>query len=180
MNKQKLHLLFLEDNPDDTELIVRELEKNGFIFEWERVETEKTFKKALSKKPDIILADYKLPSFDGMAAIKLQQEISPDIPLILVSGTIGEELAIDCLKAGAMDYVLKDNLSRLAPTVTRSLKEIKILSEQKKAEKELKVRLKELEVYYKATIGRESRIIELKQEINTLLERLGEKKKFGV
>jgi len=105
MNKQKLHLLILEDNPDDAELIVKELKKNAFSFEWERVENRKDFVNALAKKPDIIIVDYNLPSFDGMAAIKLQQEIVPDIPLILVTGTIGEVLVVDCLKAGATDFV---------------------------------------------------------------------------
>jgi two-component system sensor kinase len=138
MNKQKLHLLILEDNPDDAELMVRELKKEGFEFEWKRVETEKAFKEALSKKPDIILADYKLPTFDGMAAIKLQQEISPDIPLIIVSGSIGEELAIDCLKAGATDYILKDRLSRLGHSMKRGLKEAEERKKLKKAEETLK------------------------------------------
>ena len=123
MNEQKLNLLILEDNPDDAELMVRELEKKGFVFEWKRVDTEKAFKEALSEKPDIILSDYKLPSFDGMAAIKLHRKIAPDIPLIVVSDTIGEELTVECLKAGAMDYICKDRLSRLGHSVKRALKE---------------------------------------------------------
>ncbi len=137
MKEKKINILILEDNSDDAELIVRKLQKNGFNFEWKRVETEKDFKKALSEKPDIILADFKLPSFDGMAAIKLQQEISPDIPLIIVTGTIGEELAVECIKAGASDYVFKDRLSRLSPVVKRALKESEEHRERKKAEEAL-------------------------------------------
>jgi len=138
MNKKKLHLLILEDNPYDAELMITNLESDGFVVEWKRVESEKAFKKALAEKPDIILADYKLPSFDGMASIKLQQQIAPDIPLIIVSGTIGEDTAVDCLKAGATDYVLKDLLYRLAPVVKRSLKEAKELRELRQAEKLIK------------------------------------------
>ena len=137
MNKQKLNLLILEDNPDDAELMVRELEKEGFVFEWERVETEKEFKDALAEKPDIILVDYKLPSYSGMSALKLQQQTASDIPLIIVSGTIGEELAVECMKAGATDYVLKDKLSRLGPVMKRAIKEAEELMKRKQAEKKL-------------------------------------------
>ena len=138
MDKKTLKMLILEDNPDDAELEVRELKKAGFDIDWKRVETEKDFKKALKEKPDIILADYKLPSFDGMSAIKIQQKTTPDIPLIIISGTIGEEIAIECLKAGATDYVLKDKLSRLSPVVKRALKEAEEHRERKKAEKALR------------------------------------------
>ncbi|MCD4790065.1 MAG: PAS domain S-box protein [Bacteroidales bacterium] len=137
MNKQNLNLLILEDNPDHAELMVKELKKEGFIFEWERVETKKSFKKALAKKPDIILSDYNLPSFDGMTAIRLQQQTAPDIPLILVSGTIGEELAVECMKAGAIDYVLKDKLSRLGPVIKRAIKEAEEHIKRKQAEEEI-------------------------------------------
>ena len=137
MNEQKLNFLILEDSPYDAELMVIELEKEGFVLEWKRVDTEKAFKKALSEKPDIILADYKLPSYNGLAAIKLQQKIAPEIPLILVSGTIGEERAVECLKAGATDYVLKDNLFRLSPVLKRALKEAEEHRERKKAEEAL-------------------------------------------
>ena len=138
MDKKTLKMLILEDNPYDAELEVKELESKGFILDWKRVETEKDFKKALKEKPDLIIADYKLPSFDGMSAIKIQQKTTPDIPLIIISGTIGEEIAIECLKAGATDYVLKGKLSRLTPVVKRALKEAKEHRERKKAEKALR------------------------------------------
>ena len=138
MKEKNLNILILEDNPDDAELMVRELEKEGFDFDWKRVDTEKTFKEALSEKPDIILADYKLPSFNGLAAIKLQLEIAPEIPLILVSETIGEERAVECLKTGATDYVLKNKLSRLSPVVKRALKETEEHRERKLAEEKEK------------------------------------------
>ena len=138
MNKQKLNLLILEDNPIDAKLMVTKLKKEGFVFEWERVETKKSFIKALAEKPDIILSDYNLPYFNGMGAIKLQQQTAPDIPLILVSGIIGEELAVECLKAGATDYVLKNRLSRLGLVVKRALKEAEAYRERKKTEDTLK------------------------------------------
>ena len=138
MDKKTLKMLILEDNPEDAELEVQELKKAGFDIDWKRVETEKDFKKVLEEKPDLILADYKLPSFDGMSAIKIQQKMMPDTPLIIISGTIGEEIAIDCLKAGATDYVLKGKLSRLIPVVKRALKEAEERRERKKAGKALR------------------------------------------
>ena len=120
MEKKTLNLLILEDSPDDAELAVKELEGEGFFLEWTRVDTEESFREALSGKPDLILADYSLPSFDGMAALQMRQQLAPEIPLIIVSGTIGEEVAVESMKSGATDYVLKDNLSRLGPVVKRA------------------------------------------------------------
>jgi len=109
MEDKTLHIVILEDNPDDAELMVSELEREGFTIEWSRVDTEKAFREALDEKPDLILADYKLPSFDGMSAVKIRQKLAPGIPLITVSGTIGEELAVECVRSGATDYVLKEH-----------------------------------------------------------------------
>jgi len=149
--KQKLYLLILEDNPKDAELLVNELKENDFDFEWERVETKKEFIEALTKKPDIILADYKLPTFEGMSAIKIQQETAPDIPIIIVSGIIGEELIVECMKAGANGYVLKAKLSRLSLVVERSLKEAAERREFKKANEALKESEKKYHAIFEAT-----------------------------
>ena len=151
MKDIKLKLLILEDNPIDAELMVRGLEKEGFVLEWKRVETEKAFIEALAEKPDIILSDYKLPAFDDMAAIKLQRQIAPEIPLILVSGTIGEDLAVECLKAGATDYVHKSRLSRLNLVVKRALKEAGAYRERKKAEDALKVSEKKYRTLFESS-----------------------------
>jgi len=124
MKKNKLKLLILEDCPSDAELMVRQLEREGFKIEWKLVDTEDTFKKALTEEPDLILADYHLPSYNGLEAIKLQQNIAPEIPLIVVSGSTGEAIAVECMRSGAVDYVLKDRLSMLSPVVKRVLKEI--------------------------------------------------------
>ena len=134
MKKKKLNLLILEDNSADAELAVKELEKEGFVIESKLVETEKAFREALNQRPEVILADYNLPSFDGLSALKIKQEISPTIPLIIISGTIGEEFATDCIKAGATDYVLKNKLFRLVPVIKRALQEAEEYRERKQTE----------------------------------------------
>ena len=132
--KKKLHLLILEDNPADAELAIKELEKEGFVIKWSLVETEEAFREALNQRPEVILADYNLPSFDGLSALKMKQVISPTIPLIIISGSIGEEFATECIKAGATDYVLKDKLFRLVPVIKRALQEAGEHRERKQAE----------------------------------------------
>jgi DNA-binding NtrC family response regulator len=141
MKKEILHLLMLEDNPDDAELAVKALERDQFTIEWKRVDTKESFKKALDEKPDLILADYSLPALDGMSALKIKEETAPEIPLILISGTIGEDAAVECLKAGATDYVLKDRLSRLGSVVKRALEETETYRKHKRAEEALKHKL---------------------------------------
>ncbi|MDL1963225.1 MAG: response regulator [Deltaproteobacteria bacterium] len=138
MEMMALHLLILEDNPDDAELAVKELERQGFDVKWTRVDTEKAFRKTLAQKPDLILVDYSLPSFDGLAALEVHRQLDLDIPIIIVSGTIGEEMAVECMKFGATDYVLKDNLSRLGPVVKRALDKMKIYRKSRQAEKALR------------------------------------------
>lgn len=131
----KLLILNLEDNPNDTELIQAKIEEEGLACEITRVETEKDFIAAVERGGfDIILADYKLPSFDGLSALGIAKEKCPNIPFILISGAIGEELAIESMKRGADDYILKDRISRLASTVRRVLKEAEERVERKKAE----------------------------------------------
>ena len=134
MNKKSLNILILEDNPDDAELMVAELEKGGCIITHKIVDTEEDFKKSLKEPPDLILADYKLPSLNALDALRIKQEIAPTTPLIIVSGTIGEEFAVECIKAGATDYVLKDRLFRLCPVVKRALMEAEEHKERKQAE----------------------------------------------
>ena len=136
---KKLRILILEDLPEDAELIERELRKGGIKFSSKRVDTKKAFLKELIEfEPDFILADYKLPSFDGLSALGIVLEKCPDVPFIFVSGTIGEELAIETLKTGATDYVLKNRLSRLVPAVNRALREVEERNKRKRAEQELK------------------------------------------
>lgn len=137
--KEKLLILNLEDNPNDSELIKEMLEDGGIECEITRVETEKDFMAACEKGCfDLILADYSLPSYDGLSALAIARERCPDLPFIFVSGKMGEEIAIESLKSGATDYVLKNNFKRLESSVRRALKEAELETERKKAEVELK------------------------------------------
>jgi PAS domain S-box-containing protein len=125
-NLNTLRLLILEDEPNDAELEISELQAAGYDCDWERVDTREDFLARLqAAEYDLILSDYALPSFDGLTALKLLQERAAHIPFILVSGTLGEDAAIESLQSGAADYVLKGRLSRLAPVVRRALKEKK-------------------------------------------------------
>lgn len=120
-----LRALALEDVAGEAELAERELMRAGFRCTLMRVETEADFRRGLEDHPDIILSDVSLPEFDGMAALRIALSEASDIPFIFVSGTIGEERAIEALKLGATDYVLKNNLTRLGPVVARALQEFK-------------------------------------------------------
>ena len=134
-----LRILLLEDDLGDVELIQELLEVDHFDCEVTRVQTRPEFLTALeSDEIDLILADYKLPSFDGLSALKLAQSAHPDLPFIFVSGTIGEDVAIEALKIGATDYVLKTRLERLVPSVQRALREARERAERRKAEAALR------------------------------------------
>jgi len=144
--KKEVRILILEDVPADAELMEHELHKGGIEFSAKRVETKETFLKELKDfAPDLILADLTLPTFSGIAALAIVQEGYPDIPFIFVSGTIGEELAIETLKRGAADYVLKDRLSRLVPAVNRALREAEERANLKRAEEEREKLIHELQ-----------------------------------
>ncbi|MDO8786617.1 MAG: PAS domain S-box protein [Sulfuritalea sp.] len=133
-----LKILMLEDEPADAELSSRALRKAGIGFSSVRVDTRNGFVAALEEfRPDIILADFHLPTFDGMSALAIAVAQAPDVPFIFVSGAMGEELAIETLHQGAADYVLKDRLVKLAPAVTRALQEATERSLRHRAETEL-------------------------------------------
>jgi DNA-binding NarL/FixJ family response regulator len=130
----------------DAELIEDELTQAGFNYVARRVAGKSSFIKELKEfSPDLILADYSLPGFDGRAALKIVVDKYNDTPFIFVSGALGEELAIELLKKGATDYVLKNKLSRLVPSVRRALNESAERNERKKAENELRLKSKSLE-----------------------------------
>src|SRR6202047_1182045 len=122
--KSPLRILYLEDEPKDAELVQETLAIDGISCQITRVETEADFIASLEQGGfDLILADYTLPSFDGLSALKIAQQHWPDLPLIFVSGALGEEVAIEALKIGATDYVLKTRLFRIVPSVQRALRE---------------------------------------------------------
>ena len=134
-----LRILSIEDDPKDTELIQGLLETEGIVCEVTRVDTEASLRDLLKQGGvDLILADYSLPSFDGISALKLATKACSDVPFIFVSGTLGEEVAIEALKIGATDYVLKTRLSRLVPSVLRALREATQRAERKRAEESLR------------------------------------------
>ena len=137
---QSLRVLMVEDSEADALLTIRALKKGGYNPVYERVETAAAMKKAFKEKQwDIILCDYKLPKFNATSAIVILKETNIDIPLIIVSGSIGEETAVECMRLGAKDYIMKGNLSRLCSAVARELEEAKARNKQKQAEKALKV-----------------------------------------
>lgn len=120
-----LKVLFLEDNLFDAELVQKNLKKAGYNFEFSIVDSKKDFENELIKfKPDLIFSDYSLPEFNGLVALGIAKEKYPEVPYIFISGNIGEERAIETLRNGATDYVLKDKLSKLVPAVERALKEV--------------------------------------------------------
>lgn len=143
--KTSLKILYLEDEALDAELIQSALDGEGIASKMLRVETRDDFIAAVDRGGfDIILADYSLPGFDGLSALDIAKKRCPAIPFIFISGTMGEELAIETLKNGATDYVLKNRISRLIPSVRRALIEARERSERKKAVKELKKSHEEL------------------------------------
>jgi PAS domain S-box-containing protein len=138
MKDQLIRLLIIEDSEDDALLIIHGLKKGGYNPVYERVETAAAMKKALKERQwDIILCDYKMPNFSAPSAIALLKEIKTDIPLIIVSGAIGEEAAVECMRLGARDYILKSNLIRLCPVIARELEYVKVRNKQKRIEDEL-------------------------------------------
>ncbi|HEV2694742.1 MAG TPA: response regulator, partial [Verrucomicrobiae bacterium] len=133
--KSPLNILHLEDSPRDAAIIQHTLEAAGMNCAITGAQNRAQFVAALEGGGiDLILSDYSLPAFDGLSAIKIARASHPDLPVILVSGTLGEELAIDALKSGATDYVLKERLARLVPAVRRAMQEVEERGERQRAE----------------------------------------------
>jgi PAS domain S-box-containing protein len=130
-----LRALIVEDSANDALMVVCELRNGGYDVTWERVETTEAMRSALGRQPwDVVISDYKMPYFSGIAALETLQASGKDLPFIIVSGAIGEELAVAAMKAGANDYVMKDKLARLVPAVERELHEVVERSARKRAE----------------------------------------------
>jgi PAS domain S-box-containing protein len=133
--KRQLKVLIVEDSEPDARLLIRELKLAGYEVEHQRIETAEALKAALADGPwDVVLCDYVLPQFSGDEALRLIRNSGLDLPFIFVSGTIGEETAVQAMKAGAHDYVMKNNLARLAAAVERELGEAQIRKESRQAE----------------------------------------------
>jgi len=139
-----LKILILEDRASDAKLVKLELRKINREFESRVVQDEKNFLKELAAfKPDIILSDYSMPQFTGLDALEIAKKKCPEIPFIIVTGSINEEIAVECMRQGAWDYVIKDKLSRLGPVIKRALKEAEEHKARKKTE-EINLRLAEI------------------------------------
>jgi PAS domain S-box-containing protein len=134
-----LRALIVEDSEDDCLLLKSILARGGYEVTYERVETAETMRAALAHGPlwDIVISDHRMPQFSSLAALKLCREHNSDIPFIVVSGSIGEELAVAAMKAGAHDYIMKDNLTRLVPAVERELREAESRRQRRGAEQAL-------------------------------------------
>jgi diguanylate cyclase (GGDEF)-like protein len=156
--EQELRLLILEDVAAEAELTVRALQAAGLDCAWRRVESEPEFRAGLRElRPDLVLSDFSLPRFDGMSALAITGAETPGTPFIFVSGTLGEERAIEALKHGAVDYVLKENLARLAPAVRRALGEAGSRRAQQRAEER---------------VARLTRVLQMLSGINTAVVRV--------
>ena len=167
LKTREYKILILEDSSTDAELMERELRKGGLKFVSKVVSTKDDFSNALDTFiPDIILADFKLPGFDGLSALKIAKEKRPAYPFILVTGEMREEDAVLSLKNGAIDYILKSNLTRLESAVKRALADVQKTNKLKSSEG--------AEQMNKFMIGRESKMADLKEEIKELKNKLGE------
>ena len=158
--KRDIRILMLEDDAADAELTKFALRKGGLNFSISRVETQDQYVSELEQRPPaLILSDYSLPGFNGHDALHIALEKCPETPFIFVTGTMGEEVAIETLKSGATDYVLKNRLSRLVPAVTRALREAEAWSAHRRAEEQLREshqQLRDLSVYLQ-TVREEER-----------------------
>jgi PAS domain S-box-containing protein/diguanylate cyclase (GGDEF)-like protein len=135
----QVRVLLVEDMPMEAEIAVRQLESGGLSCNWKRVDSEEFLRREIADiKPDLILSDFTLPGFDGISALEVARECAPDTPFIFLSGTIGEERAIDALQRGAYDYVLKSNMARLVPAVRRALNDASIRRARRALEQQLR------------------------------------------
>jgi signal transduction histidine kinase/DNA-binding response OmpR family regulator len=170
--KDSLRILHLEDSPKDAELIEATLAGEGLACEVALVDTREDFVAALEQGGfDLILADYGLTSFDGLSALRIAKEKCPHVPFILVSGTLGEEVAIESLKLGATDYVLKHRLSRLVSCTKRALREVEEMRERKRAEEKVQQNLKRIQALHEIDLAINS-TLDLHIILDVLLEKI--------
>jgi signal transduction histidine kinase len=168
--KKNLRLLLVEDSEDDALLLLRELRHAGFELVSARVDSAIAMAAALEDEVwDVIVSDYRMPQFTGLAALKLMQERGLDLPFILVSGAIGEDIAVQAMKAGAHDYLLKGSLARLAPAVERELRDAEARRQRKRAEAALRESEEQLRLLNQQL---ESRVIERTSQLRAAVDSL--------
>lgn len=167
---KQLRVLIVEDSEQDTVLLLRELQKAGYSPAHRRVETAGEMKSALEDEHwDVVLSDYVMPDFSGPAAIKLVKSKYPDLPLIIISGQIGEDTAVEAMKAGAQDYIIKGNLKRLGPAIERELEESANRRRRRQVEEELRAKEEELRLSRKVEALKDEFIGMVSHELKTPL-----------
>lgn len=154
-NTQRLRVLIVEDNPNDADLVLRELRRAGFNPDWKRVDTEAEFSASLDPTIDLILSDYAMPQFCGLRALEILRDRGLEIPFLLVSGTIGEETAVAAIRSGAADYLLKDRLARLGEAVKHALAQKRLQDQRKKSEKLLREQADIIDRAHDAIVARD-------------------------
>jgi len=170
-----LRVLIVEDSEDDALLLLRELERGGYEPDHERVYTPEAMKEALADSEwDAIVSDYHMPHFGALEALKMWRETGSEAPFIVVSGKVGEDVAVEMMKTGAYDYVMKDNLARLCATVERGLEEARQRRERKRAERELRRRDAILEAVRFAAERLLGEAVSWEESVRSILRRLGE------
>ncbi|MDQ3639142.1 MAG: response regulator, partial [Actinomycetota bacterium] len=174
-NYAPLRVLIVEDSEDDAMLLLRELRRGGYEPEYERVETPEDMQKALAGSSwDVIFSDYRMPRFEAPEALALAREAASEAPFVVVSGKVGEEDAVRMVKAGAYDYVMKDNLTRLCATLERGLEEAEERRERRRAEEELRRRDAVLEAVRFAAERLLAEATGWEESVKAVLRRLGE------
>jgi sigma-B regulation protein RsbU (phosphoserine phosphatase) len=133
-----LRLLMVEDSDDDAQLLLVKVRRAGYEPDYVRVDNEPDLREALRDPSwQIVISDYAMPGFSGLKALQILRDTNPDLPFILVSGTVGEEIAVDAMRNGANDYIMKDNLTRLIPAIERELRESVERADRRRAEEAL-------------------------------------------
>jgi len=176
---QPLKLLIAEDSSDDAALLLRALTRSGFAPEWKCVDTEPAFLSSLHSGLDIVISDFAMPQFTGLAALRLVKLHCPEVPFIIVSGTIGEETAVEAMRHGAMDYLMKDRLARLGEAVHQAMEKGRLRRRNHEAEQMMREQLAELLRWQEIMLNREERVQSLKAEVNELLARLQLPPRYG-
>ena len=142
---QPLRVLCVEDSPADAELVRHELRRAGFDVQWRLVQTEPDFLAALESDLDIILSDYHMPDFCGLRALQLLRERGRDIPFIIISGAVGEDVATAAMRMGAVDYLLKDRLGRLGAAVANAMEVHRLRQSERRVTQQMRLQAATME-----------------------------------
>lgn len=168
---ESLRVLMIEDSEDDVVFINREIRKGGYDLTYRRVDSRQAMEEALVESTwDVVISDYVMPGFGGLDALELLRANGQDIPFIIVSGKIGEDIAVGAMKAGAHDYIVKGNLARLVPAIERELKDAETRRQRKIADEALKRAYEDLEIKVA------ERTAELRQANEALLKEIEQRK----